>query len=95
MEVVLAVGSRGALPFLTQMTLAAHSWHFPSTRQAFADVLATSEVFTADMEETYRLLDVSPSEVTTLDSYLQDYFTSILKKLKEVGASSRQTDFYV
>lgn len=77
------------------MTLAAHSWHFPSTRQAFADVLATSEVFTADMEETYRLLDVSPSEVTTLDSYLQDYFTSILKKLKEVGASSRQTDFYV
>lgn len=57
-------------------------------------MLATSEVFTADMEETYRLLDVSPSEVTTLDSYLQDYFTSILKKLKEVGATSRQTDFY-
>jgi hypothetical protein len=26
---------------------------------------------------------------------LQEYFTQILKKLKEVGASSRQTDFYV
>lgn len=47
------------------------------------------------MEETYRLLDVNPSDITTLDSYLQDYFTSILKKLKEVGATSRQTDFYV
>ncbi len=58
-------------------------------------MLATSEVFTADMDETYRLLEVNPSEITTLDSYLKDYFTSILKKLKEVGATSRQTDFYV
>ena len=26
---------------------------------------------------------------------LQEYFTAILKKLKEVGASSKQTNFYV
>ena len=25
----------------------------------------------------------------------QEYYSSILKKLKQVGASSRQTDFYV
>ncbi len=26
---------------------------------------------------------------------VQEYYLSILKKLKQVGASSRQTDFYV
>ena len=26
---------------------------------------------------------------------IQEYYASILKKLKEVGASSRQSDFYV
>ena len=26
---------------------------------------------------------------------MQEYYASILKKLKEVGASSRQSDFYV
>lgn len=64
-------------------------------RLAFADVLASNEVFNAPMDETYRLLDVSPAETTGLEEYLKEYFTSILKKLKEVGATSRQTDFYV
>ena len=63
--------------------------------QAFADVLASNEVFTANMEETYRLLDLNPADTTSLDQYLKEYYTQILKKLKEVGASSRQTDFYV
>lgn len=45
--------------------------------------------------ETYRVLGVDPASVTTLETYLQDYFTAILKKLKEVGASSKQTNFYV
>lgn len=63
--------------------------------QAFADILASNENFSAPMDETYKLLDVDPSSITTLEAYLQDYFTSIMKKLKQVGASSRQTDFYV
>lgn len=41
------------------------------------------------------MLGVDPASVTTLETYLQDYFTAILKKLKEVGASSKQTNFYV
>jgi uncharacterized protein YbjT (DUF2867 family) len=64
-------------------------------RLAFADILASNETFSAPMDETYKLLDVDPSSITTLEAYLQEYFTSIMKKLKEVGASSRQTDFYV
>ena len=63
--------------------------------QAFADILSSSETFSAPMDETYKMLDIDPSSITTLESYLQDYYTSIMKKLKQVGASSRQTDFYV
>ena len=47
------------------------------------------------MSSTYKMLDIEPSSVTTLESYLNAYFSSIMKKLKQVGASSRQTDFYV
>ena len=63
--------------------------------QAFADILSSSETFSAPMEETYKMLDIDPSSITTLEAYLQEYYTSIMKKLKQVGASSRQTDFYV
>lgn len=64
-------------------------------RLAFADILASNETFSAPMEETYKLLGMEPSSVSSLEDYLKEYYTSILKKLKEVGAQSRQTDFYV
>lgn len=63
--------------------------------QAFADILSSSETFSAPMDETYKMLDIDPSSITTLESYLQEYYTNIMKKLKQVGAQSRQTDFYV
>ncbi|KAI7844154.1 hypothetical protein COHA_002289 [Chlorella ohadii] len=58
-------------------------------RLAFAEVLSSNETFAADMSEH------EGSGVTTLETYLQEYFSAILKKLKEVGASSKQTNFYV
>ena len=63
--------------------------------QAFADILSANETFSAPMDETYKLLNIDPGSVTTLEAYLQEYYSSILKKLKQVGASSRQSDFYV
>ena len=63
--------------------------------QAFADILSSSETFSAPMDETYKMLDVDPSSITTLESYLQEYYTNIMKKLKQAGAQSRQSDFYV
>ena len=63
--------------------------------QAFADILASNEVFSAPMDDTYKMLGIEPSSVTGLEDYLKEYYGSILKKLKEVGAQSRQTDFYV
>jgi hypothetical protein len=67
----------------------------PLKTQAFVEVLASNETFSAPMADTYELLGLDAGSTTTLESYLSEYYTSILKKLKEVGASSRQTDFYV
>jgi hypothetical protein len=64
-------------------------------RLAFAEVLANNETWSAPMDDTYTLLGIDPASVTTLDSYLQEYFTRILKKLKQVGATADRTNFYV
>ena len=40
------------------------------------------------MNETYKLLGVDVKDVVTLEKYLQDYFTNILKKLKDLKARS-------
>lgn len=64
-------------------------------RLAFAEVLGNNESWTAPMDETYQLLGVDPASITPLDTYLQEYFTRIMKKLKEVGATADRTNFYV
>lgn len=66
-----------------------------SDRLAFAEVLADASNAKSDMAEVCEALDIDPASITTLDTYLEEYFNSILKKLKEVGASSKQTNFYV
>ena len=45
------------------------------------------------MDETYDLLGLNPEETTTVEMYLREYYTQILKKLKEVGAQSGQNRF--
>lgn len=55
-----------------------------SERLAFAEVLANGQPLQASMEETYQTFGIDPSEITTLDAYLQEYFSRILKKLKEL-----------
>lgn len=64
-------------------------------RQAFSQVLSSNETFAAPMDETYKLLGMNPSEVTTLEGYLGEFYSRILSKLKEVGGQSRQRDFYL
>ncbi|MCD8489599.1 MAG: SDR family oxidoreductase [Desertifilum sp.] len=53
-------------------------------RLAFAEVQASGKPLTASMDEVYLLLGLDPKETTTLESYMQDYFSRILKKLKEL-----------
>lgn len=47
------------------------------------------------MAETYGLLGVDQKDIVTLEKYLQDYFTNILKKLKDLKAQSKQTDIFI
>lgn len=55
-----------------------------SDRLAFAEVLASGEPLNAPMEEVYRAFELDPAQTATLEVYMQDYFTRILKKLKEL-----------
>eukprot|EP00249_Psilotum_nudum_P013777 c24506_g1_i1 orf=341-1600(+) len=64
-------------------------------RLAFSEVLSSDAVFSAPMTETYALLGLESKDTTTLEQYLQDYYTSILKKLKDMKAQSKQGDFYI
>nr|TKR91452.1 hypothetical protein D5086_0000223180 [Populus alba] len=52
-------------------------------------------VFSVPMNGTYNLLGVDQKDIVTLEKYLQDYFTNILKKLKDLKAQSKQSDFYI
>jgi ATP adenylyltransferase/5',5'''-P-1,P-4-tetraphosphate phosphorylase II len=51
---------------------------------AFAEVLASGKPLTASMDEVYQVFGINPQETTTLEEYLGDYFSRILKKLKEI-----------
>ncbi|XP_027356687.1 uncharacterized protein ycf39 isoform X2 [Abrus precatorius] len=64
-------------------------------RLAFSEVLTSDTVFSVPMAETYNLLGVDSKDIITLEKYLQDYFTNILKKLKDLKAQSKQTDIYL
>ncbi|KAK7277434.1 hypothetical protein RIF29_18586 [Crotalaria pallida] len=63
-------------------------------RLAFSEVLTSDTVFSVPMAETYNLLGVDSKDIVSLEKYLQDYFTNILKKLKDLKAQSKQTDIY-
>lgn len=58
-------------------------------------ILTSDTVFSVAMNETYELLGVDQKDILTLEKYLQDYFTNILKKLKDLKAQSKQSDFYI
>jgi uncharacterized protein YbjT (DUF2867 family) len=55
-----------------------------SDRLAFAEVLASGQALDAPMAEVYQVFGLDPNQTTTLESYLQEYFSRILKKLKEI-----------
>jgi uncharacterized protein YbjT (DUF2867 family) len=55
-----------------------------SDRLAFTEVLASGKPLNASMDEVYKIFDLDVNETTTLESYLQEYFNRIMKKLKEI-----------
>lgn len=46
--------------------------------------MACGRPFTADMAATYTAFGIDPAEITGLESYLNDYFSVMLRRLKEL-----------
>ncbi|MBA0786736.1 hypothetical protein Gotri_027523 [Gossypium trilobum] len=80
------------LRFTRQLTRFFEWTNDVADRLAFSEVLTSDTVFSAPMTETYDLLGVDAKDIVSLEKYLQDYFTNILKKLKDIKAQSKQTD---
>ncbi len=59
------------------------TWNI-SDRLAFAEVVATGKPLTAPMNDVYSTFGIDPSELTSLEAYLQEYFERIMKKLREL-----------
>jgi hypothetical protein len=55
-------------------------------RLAFAEVTSSGESLDADMRKTYEILDLKKEDMTSLDSYIKEYYQQILKRLKEMEA---------
>jgi uncharacterized protein YbjT (DUF2867 family) len=81
----------GALRLLRNFTRFFQWTYNISERLAFAEVLASGQAMTAEMEEVYQTFGLDPKETTTLESYLQEYFNRILKKLKELDYEKQQS----
>lgn len=77
-------GVRGILRFFQW------GWNV-ADRLAFTEVLATGKPLEAPMDEVYEVFGLDPKETTTLEAYLQEYFTRIMKKLKEIEFETNKT----
>uniref|UniRef100_B8HN78 NmrA family protein n=1 Tax=Cyanothece sp. (strain PCC 7425 / ATCC 29141) TaxID=395961 RepID=B8HN78_CYAP4 len=54
-------------------------------RLAFTEVIASGTPLDAPMAATYSAFGFDPDQTLTLEAYLQDYFSRILQKLKEIN----------
>ena len=57
-----------------------------SERLAFAEVTSSGLPLDADMSKTYELLEFKKEDMTSLDSYIKEYYQQILKRLREMEA---------
>ncbi|GEM_PF-60666 len=74
----------GVLKFARKVALAFEGgWSF-AERMAYAEVLASGIPLNAEMDATCELFGIKQDDLTTLESYLQEYFARILRKLKEL-----------
>ncbi len=53
-------------------------------RLAFTEVIATGKPLNCAMDTTYQAFELNPEETLTLEAYMQEYFSRIMRKLKEL-----------
>lgn len=60
------------------------TWNI-SERLAFTNLLIEKQLFSLSMEEFYSIFKTNPKEFNSLDNYLQEYFSRILRKMRELN----------
>lgn len=68
-----------------------------SERLAFTNVLTADSLLDFSMDQFYIVFNSEPEDFNSLDAYLQDYFLSILQKMKELNeeqVSSASLDMF-
>ena len=77
-------------PFLISVTQKVVSFFQDSLnvaeRLAFAEVTSSGESLDADMSKTYEILELKKEDMTSLESYIKEYYQQILKRLREMEA---------
>ena len=53
-------------------------------RLAFSKVTGGGATLNAPMEETYKAFGLNPEDTSTLESYLREYYTIIMKRMREL-----------
>jgi len=81
-------------PFLIGLTERIVSF-FESTvsvgeRLAFAQVVGGGTALDAPMDDTYAAFGLDPSETTKLESYIREYYATIMKRLREMDVELDQ-----
>ena len=76
---------------LLKQTLRSFQWSWNiSDRLAFAEILSKQSSENNSMVENYRIFGFDPSETLTLEKYFQEYFGTILAKLKGLNYDQSQ-----
>lgn len=65
------------------------AWNI-ADRLAFTEVLSKSQLFNTSMNDVYKIFKIQSTSTTILESYLQEYFSRILKRLKEINSQQNQ-----
>ncbi|MEN9540823.1 MAG: hypothetical protein RLZZ459_914 [Cyanobacteriota bacterium] len=77
-------------PFLLRLMQSVTSFFEPAVnvaeRLAFDKVVGGGQPLTAPMEESYATFGLDPAETTSLESYLREYYDTILRRLREMEA---------
>jgi uncharacterized protein YbjT (DUF2867 family) len=77
-------------PFLLRLMQGVASFFEPAVnvaeRLAFDKVIGGGTPLDAPMEESYAAFGLDPAETTGLESYLREYYDTILKRLREMEA---------
>lgn len=61
-----------------------------SDRLAFIEVLGGGKKLIAPMDNTYTMFNIKDQDIISLEKYLQEYFSKIMKKLKELNQDQKQ-----